>query len=207
MEKYGQAWKAYIAINDLLLSLVEQGSNEPHHVCEAHSCRIALTASLVQSSAAVEELISSGYYSCACATIRHNMEVLARTMHIREGTSANDKHPPNVGILPFELSKDYGRLSELYHVAKGEVLGDFIKTEDELVASPEVQYNEDYSINLFSLHLSLLLGLAWEINFLHCEIYPGQTLIDISSISDSIAQILVDADLWYAKDKIQEEES
>ena len=198
--KYGSVWNAYVKACDLLLSLVGQGSQDPQQVSEPQSRRIALTASLVQSIAVVEETISAGYYSCACAIIRHNMEVLARTMHIREGKPFEDKRPPNVAILPFEMSKDYGRLSQLCHVAKGEVLGDFIKTEDELVASPEAQYNEDYSIQLFTIHIGLLLGLAWEIFFLHQKLYPNHHQIDVSGPTAEIAQILVDADLWYEKD-------
>jgi len=199
--KYGVAWSAYVKVSDLLLSLREQGSQEPCQVCEAQSSRIALTAGLLQSTAVVEETISAGYYSCACAIIRHNMEVLARTMHIREGKPFDDKHPPNIGILPFDMSKDYGRLSHICHVAKGEVLGDFIKTEDELVASPELRYNEDYSITLFATHIGLLLGLAWEIYLLHDEIYSNQLHVEILGPTNSITQILVDANLWMEKDQ------
>ena len=199
-ESYGRIWEAYIEVNDLLLVLVKQGSSDPEQISESQSCRVALTASLLQSSAIIEELISAGYYSCASATLRHNMEVLARTIHTRKGKAVDDHRPPNVGVLPFELSKNYGRLSEICHVAKGEVHGDFISTEDELVASPEVRYNTSYSIILFAIHIGILLGLAWEMHHLQCELFSDKLKFDILKSTGIISQILVDENLWYKKD-------
>ena len=115
--------------------------------------------------------------------------------------------PPNLKILPFELSKNHGMLSEICHVAKGEVHGDFVSTQDDLVASPEVSYNESYSKMLFNIHVAVLLGLAWEIQNLQNEFFPDMHEHDILKATDIISQILVDLDFWYRKDLKDQEDS
>ncbi|MBI4855125.1 MAG: hypothetical protein HY818_00040 [Acetobacterium woodii] len=187
------------------MALVKQGSREPGLATEPQSIRVALSASLLQSTSIIEELISSGYYACSSVCLRHNMEVLARIMHIREGKPVTDNRPPNLKILPFELSKNHGRLSEICHVAKGEVHSDFISTQDDLVASPEVSYNENYSKMLFNIHIAVLLGLAWEIHNLQSEFFPDITEHDILKATDIISQILVDLNFWHRKDQNDQE--
>ena len=75
-------WEAYNLVGNLIYTLVEFGAREPNIVPESCSIRVSLTANMVQSFYAVENLISSGAYWSASAVLRQHMETLARIIEI-----------------------------------------------------------------------------------------------------------------------------
>lgn len=125
------------------------------------------------------------------------MEALARIILIRYGKPATDGQSPNVGVLPFGLARNYGRLSELVHVSKGEVLGDFSSIEvSDLVASPIPRYIKNWANDLLAIHIGHMIILAFEINYLHAEVYPGRKLLDVNSEAYRVAKVLEELGYW-----------
>jgi hypothetical protein len=125
------------------------------------------------------------------------METLARILEYRNGQINSDKKPPNVKILPFRLSLNYGRLSELCHVSGGEVLGDFSKClEGEGIASAIPIFREEWASSFFSLHIVHMLSLAIEIYLLQKELYTESDLPDINKVIMRVAKILVNRGFW-----------
>jgi hypothetical protein len=125
------------------------------------------------------------------------MEALARIIEIRNGHIVKTATTPNVKVLPFKLSGNYGRLSELCHVSRGEFLADFAQspTGDD-AASPKPYYRDQWSKELFSVHIAHMLALAIEIYLLQEELYPGRELLDISDSVDKIVQVLISTGFW-----------
>ncbi len=198
MNGYGRLWDAYTAAGEVFHALIEQGAHDPPDgVSEGASKRISLTAGLLQSIAIVEQAISCGFYWAASALLRQHMEALARVIHIRKGKSGTEKRSPHVGVLPFRLKQNYGRLSELAHVSNGELLRDFSISEiSDLVASPLPRYRKDWANDLLAVHTGHMITLAFEIHYLHTEIYRERELFDVNARLYGVAKILEELGYW-----------
>jgi len=198
-DSYGQhksLWRARAEVGDLLFALVTQGASDVV-TTEPQARRISLTANLVQSSSVVKDLIASGFYWSAAAILRQHMETLARTIEIRSERLTTGTRTPNVGVLPYRLSQNYGRLSELVHTTGGESLADFAQgSSGPEVATVEPRYREPWAIDLLCLDIAQLVALAHEIDLLHRELYPSRQLIDADAALVPVAQALVDARFW-----------
>lgn len=190
-------WKAYALVGNLLYVLVEQGAEEPSEVGESCSNRISLTANMIQAFGAVEYLISSGAYWSASAALRQQMEALSRIIEYREGRNQNDKKPPNVKNLPFNMSHNYGRLSEPCHTSGGEILAGFSECpEGEGVATVFPKFRAEWAKDLFSLHIAHMLSLAVEIYLLQQELHPSAIMPDIDEAVLNVANFLVKTGFW-----------
>lgn len=190
-------WEAYNLVGNLIYTLVEFGAREPNIVPESCSIRVSLTANMVQSFYAVENLISSGAYWSASAVLRQHMETLARIIEYRKGENRVDKKPPNVKNLPFNMAPNYGGLSELCHTSGGEILGDFSEcSEGEGIATTIPKFREEWAKDYFSLHIAHMLALAIEIYFLQEELYPKIDLPNIDEEILNIANLLVKTGFW-----------
>lgn len=190
-------WKAYNLVGNLIFIIIKLGAQEPNIVSESCSKRIALTANMVQSFNAVQDLISSGAYWSASAVLRQQMETLSRIIEYRNGNNRVDKKPPNVKGLPFNIAPNYGRLSELCHTSGGEILGDFVScSEGEGIATTLPQYRKEWAIDYFSLHIAHMLILAIEIYIMQEELYPGIALPNIDEEILNIANLLVKTGFW-----------
>ena len=195
MVGYGIIWEAYVKICAVLYDLVIQGAQDPSgEVSESASQRLSLTAGLLQSTALIEQTISCGYYPAAAALVRQYMEALARIIQIREGSVGTERRTPNVKVLPFQISKNYGRLSELTHVSNGELLGDFVGTDTNTeIAQPFPIYRKSWANDLLSNHISHLMTLAIEIGAVHGQIYPDKDLVDVNERLFVVARMLEQA--------------
>jgi len=194
--QHDSIWRARGEIGDLLFALVTQGASDAV-TTEAQARRISLTANLVQSSSVVKDLVSSGFYWSAAAVLRQYMETLARSIEIRTGRHTARTKTPNVGVLPYRLSRNHGRLSELVHTTGGESLADFAQASGvPEAATVEPRYREPWASGLLCLHIAQLVALAQEIDLLHRELYPGRQLIDANAALAPVVQALVDAGFW-----------
>jgi hypothetical protein len=102
-----------------------------------------------------------------------------------------------VALLPYGLAQNYGRLSELAHTSRGELLGDFVQsTAEEEVATSEPCYRDPWAKELFCVHLAHCVALAHEIDLLHRELYVGRNLIKVDEELYPIARVLVDEKFW-----------
>lgn len=190
-------WKAYALAGNLIYVLVQHGVAEPDAFRKSCSNRISLTANMIQSSSTVEYLISSGAYWGASAVLRQQMETLSRIIEYREDGNRNDKKPPNVKNLPFNMAPNYGRLSELCHTLGGEILGDFSEcSEGEGVATTVPMFREEWAKDFFSLHIAHMLSLAVEIYLLQQELHPNATMQNINEGILNVANLLVKAGFW-----------
>ncbi len=197
-QQYGKLWHAYLLMGEILSVLVEQGNENPLEISESASQRISVTSGLLQSATIVEQVISAGLYWTASALLRQHMEALARLIHIRNSSSAIEKRPPNVNVLPSSLQKNYGRLSELVHLSNGELLGDFARSagSDE-VAEILPQYDLTWSRDLLAVHIAHLIVLSTEIYALHMELYPSKgSIVDIEISIMEVGNILVSEGFW-----------
>lgn len=198
MKGYGRFWDAYTSIGEVLYTLYEQGAHDPvGKVSESVSKRISLTTGLLNSTIIVEKAITCGFYWAASALLRQHMEALARVIHIRQGGGGSERKSPNVGVLPFNLARNYGRLSELAHVSSGELLGDFsISETNEQVASALPIYRKEWANNLIATHTVHMIILASEIYYLHAEIYPEKELLDVNERLYEVAKTLEELGHW-----------
>ncbi len=136
------------------------------------------------------------------------METLARIIEIREGKIVKTASTPNVKVLPFKLSGNYGRLSELCHVSKGEFLAEFAESlVAEGAASPWPHYREEWAKELLSIHIAHMLALAIEVYLLQEELYPEKEILDIGNHFEKIAQILISTGFWEEVSTKEETES
>lgn len=190
-------WEAYNSVGNLIYTLVEFGTREPDNVTDSYSNRVSLTANMVQSFYAVEDLISSGAYWSASAVLRQHMETLARIIEYRVGKNRIDKKSPNVKNLPFNMAPNYGRLSELCHTSGGEILGDFSEClAGERIATTIPKFREEWARDYFSLHIAHMLALAIEIWFLQEELYPEVDLPNIDDDILNVANLLIKTGFW-----------
>ena len=195
--QYGRLWEAYETACSLLSQLAQQGGSDSDGKPLNGPERLSLTASLLQSCFILEHLISSGYYVSSVAILRQHMEILARVIELRQGLVKDSKTTPNVKLLPFRLSRNYGRLSEIFHTSSGEYLSCFVEDlENEAVATFLPSYRDDWSRILFAVHIAHLVTLAQEIDSLHKDLYPNKTLISITEELNSIASILAETGFW-----------
>lgn len=156
---------AHRIVGDLLLRLVRQGAFEASSPTEGQSQRLSLTAGLIQSVSVSNDLIVSGFYWSAAGVLRQQMETVARVVEIRKGKYKGGRETPDVALLPYGLAQNYGRLSELAHTSRGELLGDFVQsTAGEEVATSEPCYRDPWAKELFCVHLAHCVALAHEID-------------------------------------------
>lgn len=197
-DSYGVLWQAYLRAGGTLVDLTVQGETSAVDVTENQSIRISVTANLIQSATVPEHLISSGFYWAASAILRQHMEALARVIELRGGSINRSPRTPQVAALPFKLNQNYGRLSELAHLSRGEFLADFaqIPGGDEITASAKPLFRNEWLQNLFSVHLAHLVALVVEIHLLHVELYPGRSLVDVNASLEEIAGALVSTGFW-----------
>jgi hypothetical protein len=192
-----ELWKSHELVGNLIYVLVQYGAKVPDKVPEGCSKRISLTSNMIQSLCTVEFLVSSGAYWSASAVLRQQMETLSRIIEYREGRHRGDKKPPNVKNLPFKLASNYGRLSELCHTSRGEILSDFSESsEGEGVATTVPTFREEWAKTFFSLHIAHMLALAVEIYLLQEELHPGAVMPNINEEILHIANLLVTAGFW-----------
>ena len=188
---------AHRIVGDLLLRLVNQAAFEPSYPTESQSQRMSLTAGLIQSVSVSNDLIVSGFYWSAAAVLRQQMEAVARVVEIRTGKYKGGTRTPDVALLPYGLAQNYGRLSELAHTSRGELLGDFVQsTAEEEVAMSEPCYRDPWAKELFCVHLAHCVALAHEMDLLHRELYLGPNLIKVDEELYPIARVLVDEKFW-----------
>jgi len=135
--------EAHRIVGDLLLRLVHQGVFEASSPTEGQSQRMSLTAGLIQSVSVSNNLIVSGFYWSAAAVLRQQMEAVARVVEIRTENYKGGTKTPDVALLPYGLAQNYGRLSELAHTSRGELLGDFVQSlAGEDLATSEPYYRD-----------------------------------------------------------------
>ena len=169
--KYGGLWDAYVKVCEILSKQIVQGNGNAGAVLGSVSQRISITSGLLQSVVLTEKLISSGYYWGASVILRQHMEALARVIQIRKGIYDENK-TPNVAVLPINLKENYGRLSELAHLTKGELLSDFALDKDRNQATIQPRYIEEYACSFFTVHIKHLMALVCEIDAINREINP-----------------------------------
>lgn len=198
VQQYAKLLDTYESICSIISKLVVQGGIEPiHSSTENTSKRLSLTAGLIQSSTIVWDLILSGYYIVSISAMRHYMEVLARIIELRKGSNVSSKKTPNVSVLPFKLSNNYGRLSEICHTANNEYFARFIESsEDNEVASVLPAFSSEWSFSLLSLHIAHMITLAIEIHELQSELYPDMILENITPSLLDVVQKLVEVGFW-----------
>jgi hypothetical protein len=198
MASYGSLWTAYIRAGDTLADLTRQGETLPADISENQSIRISITANLIQSVVVPECLISSGFYWAASAVLRQHMEALARIIELRNGSINRGSSPPHVGSLPFRLSRNYGRLSELAHLSRGEFLADFAQmpSQDHVAALASPVFRTEWAKILLSIHLAHLVALVVQIDLLHHELYPTSSLLEVDRPLNEIAETLVSTGFW-----------
>jgi hypothetical protein len=189
--------EAHRIVGDLLLRLVHQGVFEASSPTEGQSRRMSLTAGLIQSVSVSNNLIISGFYWSAAAVLRQQMEAVARVVEIRTEKYKGGTKTPDVALLPYGLAQNYGRLSELAHTSRRELLGDFVQSPaGEDVATSEPYYRNPWAKELFCVHLAHCVALAHEIDLLHCELYVGRNLIKVDEEIYPVARVLVDEKFW-----------
>lgn len=195
---FGVLWDAYSRAGETLVDLTVQGETSAVNVTESQSIRISITANLIQSATVPQHLISSGFYWAASAILRQHMEALARVIELRGGAIRRSSNTPQVALLPFKLKQNYGRLSELAHLSRGEFLAGFaqIPGGDETTASAKPVFQKEWAHDLFSVHLAHLAALIVEIHLLHAELYPARVLLDVNGPLEEIADALVSTGFW-----------
>lgn len=188
---------AHRIVGDLLLRLVQQGAVEAASPTESQSQRLSLIAGLIQSVSVSNDLIVSGFYWGAAAVLRQQMEAVARVVEIRTGKYKGGTKPPDVALLSYGLAQNYGRLSELAHTSRGELLADFVQSPaGEEVAMSEPYYRDPWAKELLWVHLAHCFALAHEIDLLHRELYIGRNLIKVDEEIYPIKRMLVDEKFW-----------
>lgn len=189
--------KAHRIVGDLLLRLVYQGGFEASPLTEGQSQRMSLTAGLLQAVSVSNNLIISGFYWSAAAVLRQQMEAVARVVEIRTAKYTGGTKTPDVALLPYGLAQNYGRLSELAHTSRGELLGDFVQSPgSEQVATSKPYYRDPWATEMFCIHLAHCVAVAHEIDLLHRELYVGRNLIKVAEEIYPIKRVLVDEKFW-----------
>lgn len=194
-------WDAYNLVGGLLENLlsvnIEDSRKSGRHISE----RFSLTANMAQAFYVVEQLISEGAYWSASAVLRQHMETLARLVGYRTGSLGNGKNSPeSVSILPLDLRRNYGRLSQFCHTSDGEVLEDFSSSGTVDAAALTPIFRQEWARGLFFIHIEHMLVLAHEIWYLYSEIHPNKNLPGIEYETEEIAELFVAAGLWRVLD-------
>jgi|GEM_PF-3698737 len=87
---------------------------------------------------------------------------------------------------------NYGRLSEICHVANDEYLSCFAEGVDgRVVASVLPMFNRDWSESLLSLHVAHIMTLAIEVDFLQRELYPHKELENPTEMLLAARELLI----------------
>jgi hypothetical protein len=195
---FGILSNAYSLACETLVGLTELGQTSPVTVTDTQSIRISITANLIQSATVPGDLISSGFYWAASAILRQHMEALARVIELRSGSFSESSKSPQVALLPFKLNQNYGRLSELAHLSRGEFLADFAQFPggDETIASTKPVFRKELAHDLFSVHLAHSAALIVEVHLLNAELYPDRPPVDVNGPLEGIAGALVSTGFW-----------
>jgi len=189
--------ESHRSVGDLLLRLVQQGAFEASSPTEGQFQRMSLMPGLIQSVSVSNDLIVSGFYWSAVAVLRQQMEAVARVVEIRTGKYKGGTKTSDVALLSYGLAQNYGRLSELAHTSRGELLADFVQSPaGEEVATCKPYYRDPWAKDLLCIHLAHCFALAHEIDLLHRELYIGRNLIKVDEELYPIKRVLVDEKFW-----------
>jgi hypothetical protein len=194
---YGIILDAHMLIIGAIQSAISRHNLNPGKTSEAISNIFSLVASFIQGIDCCERAITEGYYVQAGAILKQEMETIAAIEECKVGLR-NEKRTPNVKNLSWDLSRFYGDLNRVAHVADKSLLSYLVQTNqqgDAVPASVVPVFNAGEAKGLYGLHVALLVQLAIQINYLYEEVYT-EGLIDVEKIGVGQAYKLLLDDGW-----------
>ncbi|MBN8609155.1 MAG: hypothetical protein J0L92_01120 [Deltaproteobacteria bacterium] len=136
--------------------------------------RLLLIGGFAQGVAVTERLISEGQYLKATAALKQDYEFVAALGTTVRGTSKRGK-PPHAKGVPSGASWIYGKLNEIAHPSKMEVLAAVLETWDAggvRGLSPVPEFKRDTAVALYEVHVFLLLAVLVATINLFRETHP-----------------------------------
>ena len=112
-----------LAMMSVLSALLKLGPTAGLEPGAEKSEALGLIAAFSQGTYATETLISEGQYVKAAASLKQDLEMLARLGEIRDAAQhRGTRHVPNVKFAPAGAGRIYGDLNAVAHVARPDLI-------------------------------------------------------------------------------------
>jgi|GEM_PF-6304441 len=137
-----------------------------------HHYSMMLVAAYIQGMFASYNLYSEGSYIKATAVLKQDFEIMVRLNEIYKNRHKDGK-TPNAQNGPKELSRIYGYLNDVAHIAKHDILEQLITyTNDEKSGfSPVKKISEKHLFDLFLFDTSIKFEILRQTLMLHFELF------------------------------------
>jgi len=202
LKAYGNLTAAYAQCIAVLDILPKEFASKPGTTNSSISNRLSLIASFIQGIDICEVSISEAMYIQAAAILKQEIETISAILECLNKNRV-EGNTPQVGLLPLPMRINYGRLNDIAHVGKSDVLSAYLcdpRTQREGLDDSEKNaisltpvFDAETSITMYGIHVSLCLKLIDEMCNLFSEMYQDFSLSDeILSVLGSAMQILLD---------------
>lgn len=168
---------ARLSLVSTMTYLVQIKSGIPGNTNQQNSNILSLIAVFMQGTNHMESLISEGQYFKAAAALKQDYEILARIHAIKRNEDVHGK-TPNAKYAPVGSQRLYGGLNNVAHIAKQDIidatLSRFQSDEIEGVSAMP-KFDKDLALDLYDIHLWILLHLCIEQMALFGEMYGSES--------------------------------
>jgi hypothetical protein len=182
---------ARLQLIGLATEVVKLRAGEAGKTDESLSERLALVVAALQGAGPIESLISEGQYIKAAATLRQDLELLARLRELDAGIAKTGK-VANIKSMPAGTGRLYGFLSGIAHVSQPDVVNDLLGrvhvSEQALGIAVVPQFSEDSAVGLYETHVWQLTELVRELVHLHIALYDEDD--DVREIGERWASVV-----------------
>lgn len=137
-----------------------------------HNYSMMLIAAYIQGMFASYDLYSEGSYIKATAVLKQDYEIMVRLNEIYKNRHKKGK-TPNAQNGPKELSRIYGYLNDIAHIAKDDILEQLILFTDDKQSgySPVKKLDKKYLIELFMIDTSIKFEVLRQTLLLHLDLF------------------------------------
>ncbi|WP_313403997.1 hypothetical protein [Aeromicrobium sp.] len=156
---------AMMSVLNVLLKLGPTAGLQPG---AGESEALGLIAAFSQGTFATETLISEGQYIKAAASLKQDLEMLARLGEIREDAQhKGTKHVPNVKFAPAGAGRIYGDLNAVAHVARPDLINLLLErkplSDEHAAIGPIPAFVKEAAVELYTVHVWLLSEVCREL--------------------------------------------
>ncbi len=168
-DAYGDALlDGRLAMMSVLNALLELGPTAGLQPGAEKSEAIGLIAAFTQGTYSTETLVSEGQYVKAAASLKQDLEMLARLGEIRDGAQhKGTKHVPNVKFAPTGAGRIYGDLNAVAHVARPDLINLLLErqpvSDEHAAIGPLPAFVAEVAVELYTVHVWLLSEVCREL--------------------------------------------
>ncbi|MCD6011704.1 MAG: hypothetical protein K0Q79_1566 [Flavipsychrobacter sp.] len=157
----------------LIQYLVYDSAGKYGNTSPKNDYRMKLVTVYLQGLFVARDLILEGNYNKASAVLKQDVEMVARLSELAKSKTGKLYKQPHLKFAPPIFGKLYGRLNDIAHISKEEILEELITYRDKEGSgySPVKKLDERFALELFLADSNIKLELLRLTLILHHDLF------------------------------------